>query len=198
VQAIDANGVPVTGAVTTAADGTFLLCGPPGPFSPFLSAPGYATSYRAEVEAGSDLSLTSTSMYSNDVVNAITSLAPGGYNRSLGALIALIGSTSACPDRSGFTLSLTDGDGGAIADGGFLEVYLGASGLPDPTLVATSAEGLALFYDIDTAATSFFAVSWSNPDAGACAPVLQNATAWLTGRVFVAGNALSNDLLLRP
>jgi hypothetical protein len=197
VQALDADGLPLSGSVTTAADGTFVLCGPLGSaFTPSFSAPSYPTTYYPEMQAGLASSLSDLDLITSDDVDALGAFAPGGFDSSLGMVLVHMNSSSACPNPSGWSFSLTGVDGGSLPDGGYLEVYLGASDAPDPSLTATSTEGVAFFYNIDTEATNYFEVSWSNPDAGGCAPILR--TAFYTGRLYIQDNSTSFEILQVP
>ncbi len=197
VQALNSGGVPVSGSVATAADGTFVLCGPAGSaFTPFFMAEEYATTYYPELQAGGASSLSYLDLVTSDDLSAIGAFAPGGFDGSKGTLIVHMNFGAACPNPAGWSFTLTAPDGGAISDGGYLETYLGASGVPESTLTATTKEGVALFYDIDTSATNYFGLSWSNPDAGGCAPVL--ATAFYTGRIYIQADSVTFYILQVP
>ena len=151
VQALDANGVPAAGTVETTDGGTFLLCGPPSAaFTPFVTAPGYPTTYLAELHGNAHSTYLEFGILSSEFADGFFAILPGGVDTSLGLLVAYINTSATCGDSSGWQISLTDSDGGAIADGGFLETYLGASGIPDPSLTATTDEGIAIFYDVDS------------------------------------------------
>jgi hypothetical protein len=63
-------------------------------------------------------------------------------------------------------------------------------------LTETTSSGFAYFYNIDPMLSDFFVISYQNADAGACQP--ENASIGLTGRVYVAGNALSFFLVEMP
>jgi hypothetical protein len=127
-------------------------------------------------------------MVSSEFLAAFTGVL-AGYDGSQGTVLGEITASALCPDRSGWAVSLTDVDGGALPDGGYIEVYLGSSGLPDPALTATSSEGAALFYDVDVSITNYFGVSASKPDAGGCGIVPGGSS--YTGRLYVAGTAVS-------
>jgi hypothetical protein len=197
VQALDANGAPTSATASTAADGTFVLCAPTvGAFTPYVTAPTYGTTYYSELTGDVNSALQFIFMLPQTDLGLIGSLLAGGYDTSQGTLIVNVTNSPSCPDPSGWTLELTWVDGGPIPDGGYREVYLGSSDVPDPTLTSTSEVGIAFLYDIDLSSTNFFAVSASNPDAGRCTIV--PGTASYTGRIYVTNNAVSADLLLVP
>ncbi len=197
VQALDVNGAPTSLTTTTAADGTFILCAPPSTaFTPYVTAATYATTYYSELEGGQNSNLQFIFMLPETDLQLIGSLLAGGYDTSLGTLIADVTNSPSCPEPAGWTFSLTDVDGGPILDGGYREVYLGASEVPDPTLTSTSGSGIALFYDMALSTTNFFGVEATNPDAGRC--VIVPGTASYTGRIYATANAVSADLLLVP
>ena len=199
VQALNADSVPVPGTVLTGADGTFVLCGPPGSaFTPFFAAPTYETTYFAELRADTNSHLPILEGISATDLTALGSFVPGGFQPSLGILFVHVNVSASCPEASGWSLALTEPDGGALADGGYVVAYLSTAGFPDATLAATSLEGVAFIYDIDLSTGNYFAVSASQPDAGACQPVLTGDGASLTGRVYVTVNAISNDSLIQP
>lgn len=187
VQALDANGVPTTMAVTTAQDGTFGLCAPAGnAFTPSFSVPGYPMMYDGELLAGQSSYLRYTKVISTDGLAAMAAIFPGGQLGAGGLIIAQVYKNSLCPDPSGWSMTLTDTDGGALPDGGYSVIYLGATTLPDPTLTATSATGYAIVYNIDLTTSSYFSLIPSNPDAG-CSP--SGMGIFYSGRVFVSQNA---------
>jgi hypothetical protein len=195
VQALDAQGVPLPGSVTSASDGTFLLCGPPDAgFTPFFSAPGYVTAYFAELQAGVHSSISGISMASQSEEEVIESLLPGSPNISESLILVEMGSDPTCPNSSGWTFSLEYLDGGAVD--GDIEAYLGPTGIPTPGLTATTATGAALFYNVDVSSTSFLHVAPSNPDAGACVP--RQVTAFYTGRLYVSSGAISGQYFQVP
>ena len=199
VQALNADSVPVSGTVLTAADGTFVLCAPPGSgFTPFLSAPTYETMYFAELRGGANTNLYFIEAISTEDLGALGAFVPGGYQASQGAMFLSINTSANCPDASGWSVSLTLPDGGALADGGYFTAYLGASGFPDATLTATSAAGGAFIYDVDLTGGNYFAVAGSSPDAGACAFVLTGDGAFYTGRVYLTANSVTADTLILP
>jgi hypothetical protein len=196
VQAIDENGVPLPGSVTLAADGSFVLCNPgTGPYTPYITAPGYETEYFGELQAGAHYVQEYTAMVSTSSLTALASFFPGGFDGAQGAIIATIGHNAVCPSPTGWSVWLTDVDGGAI-DGGYRVVYLGASQLPDPTATATTDQGIAVLYDIDLSATSYFGVGASNPDAGACPASAESGI--FTGRLYVTANAVSSANFFVP
>ena len=192
VQALDETGVPISGAVLTATDGTFALCGAPGSaFTPFLQATGYPEWYAPEVQAGTYQYFAATlQLISNTLVSAMNSLTPGGLDPSQGGIVIgeVFGGLN-CPGQSGAVLTLTYADGGAIPDGGYRQVYLSSSDFPDPSLTATSTPGIAAFYDFTIPTTGYFSMTASNANS-ACAPVA-NEELGFTGRVYVTSNAAS-------
>jgi hypothetical protein len=196
MQALDANGTPAPGSVTTAADGTFVLCAPAGTaFTPFLSAPGYLM-YVGELQAGTGNSYVDSDAVSTGDLALLVSFLPGGVNSELGTLIVSFDTSSNCPDPSGWSLSLTSPDGGPFPDGGYRLAYLGPSDVPDPALTSTSSLGAAFFYDIDLSNGNYVSLAESNPDAGGCLPVIK--TAFTTGRYYVAANACTVATLQVP
>jgi hypothetical protein len=196
VGAIGAQGVPLPGSVTTAPDGTFVLCDQGGgAFTPTLTATGYLTMYYGELQGGTYSSLAYVPAVSSSSLAVLVDFLPG-YDSSLGMLIVDVSPSSTCTDPSGWTVALTGGDGGAIADGGYAEIYLGNSSLPQPGATATTENGNVIFYNVDVSTLSYFAVTATNPDAGAC-PIVRGGV-FDTGRLYVQGNAITIAVLLLP
>ncbi len=186
--------MPLSGSLDTAADGSFVFCEPPGtPFTLSLAASGYTTMYRPEMQANVDGDYAYMGLISNDFAGVLQGF---GVNLALGTVIVLVEKTNSCPDASGWTISLSDADGGSLPDGGYQVDYLGTDDLPVTGLGNTSAGGTAIVYGINLSATNFFHVSASKPDAGACMPVFD--TAFLTGRVYVTTNAIATLALQMP
>jgi hypothetical protein len=188
MDALDPNGIPLSGSATTASDGTFVFCEPPAtPFTPSLAATGYSTIYYPELQANVDSSFTYIGMISNSFIGVLEGF---GMNPKLGSILVHISNSASCPDQSGWTFTLTYPDGGAIPDGGYSEAYLGASDIPQAGLTATGSGGTAFFSNLDLSTTNYFAIQASNPDAGStCIPKF--VSAFYTGRIYVTANALS-------
>jgi hypothetical protein len=194
VQALDVNGVPAAGSVTTAADGTFVLCAPPGSaFTPSLAVPGDPTTYLVELEAGRENSYSNIPVASRTDLSAIFAFLPGGLDSNLGTILVTFDTTPTCLDPSGWTMTLNYADGGPVPDGGYLEAYLDATGIPDSTLTKTSSAGDALLYNVDLTLTNYFSVILSNPDPGPCAPTSE--TAFPSGRVYATAEGLSYEVV---
>jgi hypothetical protein len=197
VQALDANGTPTAGAVTTAQDGTYALCAPPGSaFTPSFSAPGYPQLFDAELQAGENSYLRYTKDVSSNALAAWSAVLPGALQGTSGSIVAQVYTTPDCPDPSGWSLTLTDTDGGALPDGSYGEIYLDPSSIPDPNLTATSSFGYAILYDIDVSSQSYFSLSAAKADAGICTPIV--AGMYYTGRIFVAPYAVSLKVIRMP
>ena len=197
VQALDARAVPVSGSVVTGDGGTFVLCGPDGgAFTPYLKAPGYETTYLEELQGSAPSVYGEIGLFSTMFLTDFATIVPGNLDLSLGTIVAFIGTSGACPDSSGWAVSLTDPDGGAIPDGGFELVYFAASDLPKAGLTATTSQGAAIFYNIDLSTTNYFAVGLSKPDAGNCTP--RGTTAFPTGRIYATQEAISLYILQVP
>jgi hypothetical protein len=190
LQAIGADGVPITGASATsdATTGVFALCVPEQePLTMSFSLANYPQTYYQE-SLGTE-QIDWIGMLDNSTINEIATFFPGGVDPS-GGIVGIFFSTgnSGCAiDNWGVALTLPDG--GAIPDGGAALVYLDPMSIPEPSLTSTSGAGIAVFYNIDTTTTSFFQVTTTNLDAGACAP--QNAADGFTGRVFVGSGAVT-------
>lgn len=198
MQAIDPNGVPYAGtSAVTASNGTFGVCLPEqGPFTVEVMAASYPTTFVAEMEGVEAQQITQLGLISSDFLTAISPLFPGGYNPALGTVVVKVNSTLEChPAEAGWTVGLTFPDGGSLPDGGYQLVYI-AGGVPMTGLTATQAAGAAVLYNIDTSLSTFFVVTYGNPDAGGCEPT--NTAFGLTGRVYVTGNALAVFPILLP
>jgi hypothetical protein len=189
--------VPVAGSVTTASDGTFVLCGAPnGPFTPVVTANGYVTMYYEEFQGGANSSLNFIEGFETTDFAALSSFLPGGYNPNEGVILVTL-TPASCP-TAGWSLALTDTDGGLVPSGSYQLGYLGAQGFPQSGLTATTTTGSAFLYNIDLSSGNFFGVQATNPDAGTCAPELSAYGANFTGRLYVTVNSVTVDVMLFP
>ena len=93
-------------------------------------------------------------MISSSDLTVLETLVPGGYDATKGVVFAQVHPSSECPDQAGWIMTLTDSNGGAIDDGGYLEAFTSASGLPEPG-TATTTTGAAIFYNIESLGHEF-------------------------------------------
>lgn len=195
MDALGPNAVALSGSVTTAADGAFIFCEPPGlPFTPSLTATGYSTIYYPELQANVDASFSFIEMISDAFIGVLEGF---GMNPNLGSILVHMSSSTSCPDPSGWTFTLAYPDGGAVSDGGYSLSYLGATDIPQQGLTVTGSSGTAFFANLDLSTTNYFAIQASKPDAGSCAPSF--VSAFYTGRIYVTVNALSlYNFQIRP
>ncbi len=198
IAAIDANGVPFPSvAATSESNGNFALCLPTGsPFSIEIQAPSYATTYYAEMLDPSSGGFAQMAMLSKGEIQAFQGLFPGGEQTDTALIVAKLTGDVCYPNLGGWTFDLALPDGGAIADGGYQLIYLGASGLPDATATSTSSKGAALFYNLDPALSGFLMLTAQTADAGSCQII--NSGLGFTGRIFVAGNSITVEPFLLP
>ena len=191
VAALGANGAPLQSASAVAdANGAFAFCVPYAtPFTVTATATGYLTTYVAEVslaaDGGDQPPMSQIAMVEQNFLAAFGSLVPGGYDPTKGFGVAAIAGTDACLAAStGWTISLSLPDGGAIEDGGYTLMYLAVDKLPDSTLTETTSRGAAVMLNI--AFSGYLLMDATNPDAGAC-PLI-NAQLGYTGRILVGAN----------
>jgi hypothetical protein len=199
IEALDANGVPFPGvAATTLGNGAFAICPPAdSPFTVQMVAAGYPTSYFAELTSGSLGYLAQVGLLSTGELGAVGGTFPGGLQSGTATVVARVAGSGVCNgELAGWSLEVSLPDGGAEPDGGCQIVYLGSSYLPANGATATQKGGYGVVYDIDPTASNFLTLGATNPDAGVC-PV-ENAAKGLTGRVFVAPNSLTLDLIPLP
>lgn len=160
------------------------------PFTVELTATQYPTTYFGELEGVSELGVLQLPLLSSEALAAIVALVPNGLDLSLGVVVVTVTGNYQCgPAQAGWKMGLLLPDGGALPDGGYQLTYLSAGGIPTAGLTETQATGAAILYDIAPQASDFLIVTYQNPDAGACQP--ENASLGLTGRLYVAGNAVS-------
>jgi hypothetical protein len=195
---ISSNGVPVSGAAATSqSNGAFEICLPTDtPFSLQMTAPGYPTTYYAEMlnaDAGFFAQLGSVS---SDELNAVGAFVPGGVIPTRSIVVAEMAASTCIKDRGGWSFSIWLPDGGSFPDSGYQLLYLGSNDLPDPTVTVTAHNGGAIFYNIDPTLSDFVVITAENPDAGACEPL--NSSIGMTGRVYVAGGSAAIDPFLLP
>jgi hypothetical protein len=201
VEALDPNGVPISGSAATssATDGTFVVCGPSEtPFSVQMTAAGYPITYLAELKAISVQDILQIGMLSTSSLQVIAQLIPGGVDMTKGIVLVKVSNALECDvTTAGWSIGIELPDGGDLPDGGYQLVYSGAGGLPAAGLTETSTAGAAIFYDIDPLLSDFFVITYDNPDAGAsCQP--QDVEYGFTGRIYVAGGAVSAFPIFLP
>jgi hypothetical protein len=196
VSAVGAEGVPIPGtSAVTDANGAFAICLPfATPFTVTVTASSYLNTYLAEIsfpaDGGAAPDITQVALIQEDFVTAFSTFVPGGYDSSKGLIIANVSGPGVCAvDAVGWSLALTQPDGGEVQDGGDALLYLGGSDVPDPSLTATSKDGTAVIVNIVPPLDGYVAVSTSKADAGACP--INNPNIGLTGRIFVSGNSNS-------
>ena len=189
LQAIAADGVPISGAGTVSDPcGGFLFCVPGlAPLTVSFSLAGYPPSYLGETLGTQQLG--QNALISTGTEDALAAFATGGIEAKLGVLTVNLYSDSSCL-ISGWSVALSYADGGPVPDGGAQLVYLASNDFPDPSLTSTSALGTAIFYNIDTSAQSYFRVDLIDLDGGCVAPGL---AAGVTGRFFVTGGGVTYD-----
>ena len=194
MQAIGADGVPLSGATATsdATTGIFTAC-VPGQEAVTMSfnLTGYPLTYYQE--SLGTIHAHDIGMLSNTVVDSVIGFVPGGLNLALGTIVVFFSTSgSGCPIDN-WSLNLEIADGGAVPDGGFSLIYMGPTSLPEPSLNATSGSGIAIVYNIDTTETNYFQIAATHPDAGYCAS--DNAALGFTGRLYVNGGALTYQII---
>jgi len=199
ISGVGTDGIPYPlASATSGANGTFYLCSPEGNAVTIEAiAGGYPTTYIAEVDPIFVQGIVQVPLISTDTINTVTPLFPGRpYDQALGTLIVKTNTGNNCKQaNAGWTVTLSFPDGGSLPDGGYEFVYGDATGIPDPTVTETES-GFVYFYNIDPTLGDFFRISYENADAGFCQP--QNDTVGITGRVYVAGNAMSFFPILLP
>ena len=161
-----------------------------------VTAPGYPTTYYAEMLNANAGFFTQLGSVSSDELNAVGAFVPGGVIANRAIVVAQMAAVNCIKDRGGWSFSIALADGGLFPDGGYQLLYLGSNDLPDPTVTATSKNGGAVFYNVDPSLSDFVVISAENPDAGACEPL--NASIGMTGRVYVAGGSAAIDPFLLP
>lgn len=209
INSIGQNGIPIAGSSTTSrADGTFTLCVPNGvEVTPEIQAAGYPTTYVENFDLTQPLTqfagTNGIPMLSTSLLTAFASLLPVGSVAGQAAVAVVVASVSCTPpcnkNGQGWSISLALPDGGLLPDGGTIPAdlyYADSTGFPTPGLTQTSPEGVALFFNVDTALSSVVALEATNPDAGQCP--IDAAAAMLTGRLYVATGALTIAVLPTP
>jgi hypothetical protein len=207
ISAFGLNGVPIQGAsAATQADGSFVVC---VPSNVTFSLEFTATGYQASVLEDTLLTKSETVVFfyngiplvPQELMAVVEGFVPGVFNTSQGAVLVSVNSlsgTAPCQNASGWQLSLSQLDGGALPDGGFQMVYLSSSLLPSPGLQVTASNGDALFYDIDPNLVGRVAIQAvdTNADAGEC-PIVSDQIG-LQGTALVAGQLLTFGPIMVP
>jgi hypothetical protein len=167
------------------------------PFSIQASAALYPPTYYAELINTSVGYLAQMPAISSSSLAAFGTFFPGGFESNAAAVLVKLTGAGACrTQQTGWTFQVALPDGGPVPDGGYDLIYLGSSGLPDPTATETSMTGAALIYNIDPSISDFLDVTPMGPDGGDCPPT--NASVGFTGRVFIIGGAVTIDPVLLP
>jgi hypothetical protein len=197
VGAIDQDQVQVSGMSATPdpATGDLQVCEDsplPPIFSLTFNAPTYPTVYGEEQVTfpGHVATETWVALISANAVGSYTSFIPGGVNPSDAIVDIYIATQDGC-GGAGWVATLEPWDAG-VPDGGYGHpVYLGPTLVPDPSLTSTSFSGAVLFFNVDPSISSFAVATMRQlPGMGGCAAA-PPPTLWRTGRVPVAGTAIS-------
>jgi hypothetical protein len=204
VSAVGLDGVTLPGAsAESQADGFVALCVPPNvEFSLNVKATGYPETILEDVVLITSETLSfgghGMTLLSNNDLGAFDTLVP--IDETKGTLLVSVNSATGdksdpCYDSSGWQVSLTVIDGGAVP---YKEVYIDNTFLPNPTLTATDAQGDAFFYEIDTTVTDRVAIVAvnANADAGVCPNI--SAEIGLQGTALVEPQAITVAPILNP
>jgi hypothetical protein len=208
VQAVGLNGVPLEGAAATSqSDGTFTVCVPPSvTFSLQVTAPGYPEAALEDLMLAQSETLAFTQgglgLISNQDLSAFGAVV--GYDPSMGIMLVQVSSISGVPPcvATGWQLSVSFTDGGALPDGGplpYSRAYLDpVSYLPDSSLQATSSLGEAIFYDLDPNLTDRVAIEAVDVDVDAGACPVENGQFGLQGTALVQAGVLTFAIVPYP
>ncbi len=190
--------MPVSGAAaTTASNGSFAVCLPgETSFSIQITASLYPTTYYAEMLNTDAGYIPQIAAISSAFISGFSALVPGGFQPGTALIIVKMVGTDCHGQFAGWSLGVELPDGSAPPEGSYQLVYLGSTGVPDPTATTMASNGDGLIYNIDSSVSDFLVVTATNPDAGNC-PV-QNESEGFTGRVYVAGSAVTLDPILLP
>jgi len=193
LSAIGGNGVPIAGASAISdANGAFVFCTPfETAFTVQAQAPGYLNTNLAEIlvalDGGTAPDVGQIGLLATDYITALSAFVP--YDSSQGMVVAAVGGTGPCVNAdagSGWSLSMSLPDGGALPSNAYSLIYLGSSELPDPTATATTSAGTALFINVELPSDDFVSVGATNPNAGVC-PLLNQGIGF-TGRLLLGPN----------
>jgi hypothetical protein len=214
VEALDANGVVVSGSATlTDSNGIAVVCMPHGQLLTLsMIATGYAptllenmilsTSWVFGIGPTSDGGDgTGLAVLSASALSALSAFLATPLDLSKpGVVVSALPATpsSACKhQKAGWEISVTAADGGAIPDGGYIQIYLGANELPAVGATMTSTSGLSIIYNIDLSITSMLVTAVdTNADAGECHAL--NAGLGLTGQVITQNGELTYAPIVMP
>jgi hypothetical protein len=204
VSAVGLDGVTLPGAqAKSQADGFIALCVPPNvEFSLTVTATGYPETILEDVILITSETLSfgghGMSLLSDNDLGAFSALVP--VNQAMGTLLVSVNSATGdksdpCYDSSGWQISITVPDGGAVPH---QQVYIDNTFLPNPTLTSTESQGDAFFYDIDTSVTDRVAIVAinTNADAGVCPNI--NAQIGLQGTALVEPQAITVAPIVNP
>ena len=209
INAVGLDGVALSGAAASSrADGTFTLCLPEGvEIAPQVQAAGYPTTYIENFKLTGPLTAFAgrdgIPMLSTSLLGAFAGLVSVGSVSTQAGILAGVTSTSRqapCFQNSGgWVLALNLADGGVLPDGGGVPAdlyYADSSDLPSMGLSATSSNGVALFFNVDTSLTNIVTLEATNADAGPCA--INLVPEMMTGRLYVATGAMTIAVLPTP
>jgi len=204
VGAIGLNGVPVSGASAVSdANGRFAICLPNGvEVAPLVQAQDYPTTYASNFDLTRPLTSEGDRdgipLASSQLLGSLSGLLPVNIAEAavLVAVNSVSGTAPCANNAAGWTLSLGLGDGGPLPDGGYALYYSGTTGFPAAGLTETSANGGAMFFNVDTSLSNLLSVEATNPDAGPCA--IDLSSLMLTGRLYAAAGAVTIVALPTP
>jgi len=162
--------------------GVIYFCVPAGTdLTPQLTAPGYAPEILETLQVQTSRAYTELPLICTGLLTGLTEA--GGNGSVVAVEVGAVEGKPACADLSGWSFSLTDLDGGAVTS---KSVYFSGE-YPDPSATATTASGLAIVYNISSAATDVIVVGESSTSK--CSPA--NAEEQWTNQVHLANQSAS-------
>lgn len=195
VAALDLNGNPIAGAsVTSASDGSFSLCPPPGvTFTTQITASTYPVTYLESAQLVTTEDVGTLPLISNTLLPLLGEFISGAIPGDA-LILAPVQSLSGSCSAGGWSIGATLPSGAPLSFG---VIYIGTEGTPQTGLSATTSQGgAAILYNIDPTVTSQVAVAATNPAPAGCSP--ENGTVGFTGQVQVAAGALSIAPIVIP
>ena len=181
---------PVTGVVDLCLPGDIT-------FTPTVSAVGYPLVYYGEIEGQLGVPFYALGLLSNSTIQAFAPVLPGYSTSTATVIVNTATHGGGCGDDSGWSVSLALPDGGAWPDGGYTVFYSGAgTGIPNPSLTATTTYGIAIVVGIDPSVSDIAELVFTKPNPEACPSI--NRDAGFTGRIRLGAGDVSSEPIELP
>jgi hypothetical protein len=200
VSLLDENGVPISGAsaLSDPVTGVVDLClSGDLTYTPTASAVGYPLVYYGEIQGQLGVPLYALGMLSNSTIQAFAGVLPGFSSSAATVIVNTETHGGGCGDNAGWSVALALPDGGVWPDGGYSVLYSGAgTGIPDPSLTATTTYGIAIVVGIDTSVSDIAELLFTKPNPGMCPSI--NLDAGFTGRIRLGAGDISSEPIELP